>query len=69
VVLPLLKEEEIQAPTKSSFEEEGVNRVRVRRVISRQHPIKTMFMGVITQPMEKHNFSGVLTIKQFSKQQ
>ncbi len=45
------------------FEAEGVGRVRSRRVISRQHPIKTMIMGVITQPNEEHDFSGVISLK------
>jgi hypothetical protein len=64
VVLPLLKKEEIQVPIpRAVFEAEGVDRVRSRRVISRQHPIKTMFMGVITQPNEEHDFSGVVSLK------
>jgi hypothetical protein len=50
------------------FEAEGVDRVRTRRVISRQHPIKTMFVGVITRPNEEHNFSGVVSLKQLSRQ-
>ena len=54
---------------RAEFEEEGADRMRVRRVISRRHPVKTMFMGVITQPQRENNFNGLLSIKRLSEQQ
>ncbi len=38
---------------RAAFEEEGVDRMRVRRVASRSHPLKTMFMGVLTSPIQE----------------
>jgi hypothetical protein len=54
---------------RAEFEEEGADRMRVRRVISRRHPVKTMFMGVITQPQQENNFNGLLSMKRLSEQQ
>jgi hypothetical protein len=31
----------------ADFKQQGVDRLQVRREISRQHPIKVMFMGVV----------------------
>jgi len=60
VFRPLLTEEhkanriQHQKKTKhlpqAEFKAEATDRIRVRRVISRSHPVKTMFMGVINQP-------------------
>jgi hypothetical protein len=43
---------------RADFEEEGADRLRVRRVISRSHPVKTMFMGVLTSPVAEQNLMG-----------
>ncbi len=48
---------------RAPFEEQGADRVQVRRVISRSNPIKTMFMGVVFPPNPEHNFDGKITIK------
>ncbi len=52
---------------RAEFEEENVDRVKVRRVISQSNPIKTMFMGVVFPPNPEHNFDGKITIKQVSR--
>jgi len=54
---------------RAEFETEGADRIRVRRVISRSYPVKTMFMGVIAQPIAERNFSGLLSMKRLSEQQ
>jgi hypothetical protein len=50
------------------FEEDGVDRVRVRREMKKLHPVKTMFMGVITTPNPEHDFNGLINMKWLSKQ-
>jgi hypothetical protein len=60
VDLLLLKEEKQKYLPRAAFKEEEVDRVRVRRVVSRSHPVKTMFMGVLTNPIPERNFIGVL---------
>jgi hypothetical protein len=37
--------------------------MRIRRVVSRSHPVKTIFMGVLTSPIPERNFNGVLALK------
>jgi len=54
---------------RAEFEAEGADRIRVRRVISRSYPVKTMFMGVIAQPNAERNFSGLVSMKRLSEQQ
>jgi hypothetical protein len=54
---------------RAEFEEEGVDRIRVRHVISRAHPVKTMYMGVLTEPVAERNFNGMLSLKRLSTQQ
>ena len=51
------------------FEEEGIDRIKVKKVISRRHPIKTMFMGVITKPDPQNNFDGKIAMVRLSKQE
>ena len=48
---------------RAPFEEQGVDRVQVRRVISRSNPIKILFMGVAFPPNPEHNFDGKVTIQ------
>jgi hypothetical protein len=48
---------------RAPFEEQGVDRVQVRRVISRSYPVKVMFMGVVLPPNPEHNFDWKVTIK------
>ncbi len=52
---------------RAPFEEQGADRVQVRRVISRNNPIKTMFMGVVFPPNPEQNFDGKVTIKRVSR--
>ncbi len=54
---------------RAPFDPEGADRMRIRRIISRRYPVKTMFMGVITTPQEQHNFNGLVTIKRLSRQE
>ncbi len=54
---------------RADFEGEGADRLRIRRVISRSHPIKTMFMGVLTSPIPEQNFNGLLALKRLSRQE
>jgi hypothetical protein len=53
----------------AEIEAEGADRIRVRRVISQSHLVKTMFMGVITQPNAERNFSELVSLKRSSEQQ
>jgi hypothetical protein len=48
---------------RAEFEDEGVDRVHVRQVISRTNPIKMMFMGVVFPPNPEHNFDGKIASK------
>jgi hypothetical protein len=43
---------------KAPFEEQGVYRVQVRRMISQSNPIKMMFMGVVFPPNPEEIFYG-----------
>ncbi len=52
---------------RADFEEEGADRIQVRRVISRSHPIKTMFMGVVFKRQPEHDFDGKITMKRVSR--
>jgi hypothetical protein len=52
---------------RADFEEEGADRIQVRKVISRSHPIKTMFMGVVFKPQPEHDFHGKITMKRVSR--
>ncbi len=49
------------------FEEEEADRIWVRRVVSRLHPIKSMFMGVVFKPQPEHNFDGKITMKRVNR--
>jgi len=60
VVLSLFSPKKSKHLPQAEFEAEEADRIRVGRVISRSHPVKTMFMGVITQPNPERNFSGVM---------
>jgi hypothetical protein len=54
---------------RAEFEAEGADRIRVRRVLSQSHPVKTMVMGVITQLNAERNFKGLVSLKRLSEQQ
>jgi hypothetical protein len=69
VVLLLLKEEKQKYLPRAAFEEEGADRVRVTRVISRSHQVKTIFMCVLTTPIPERNFNSVLALKHLSRQE
>jgi hypothetical protein len=49
------------------FEEQGVDRVQVRRIISRSNLIKRMFMAVAFPPNLEQNFNGKVTTKCVSR--
>jgi hypothetical protein len=53
----------------AAFEEEGVDQVKAKKVISRRHPVKTMFMAAITKPIEQYNFDGKIAILRLSRQE
>ncbi len=48
---------------RAEFEEDGVNRIRIRRVMNKLHPVKTMFMGIITAPVPEHDFDRKINMK------
>jgi hypothetical protein len=52
---------------RENFEEEGADRIQVRRVISRSHPIKVMFMGVVFKPQPERTFDGKIALKRVSR--
>ncbi len=53
---------------KAAFEEDGVERIKAKKVISRRHPVKTMFMAAITTPCEEQNFDGKISLIRLSRQ-
>jgi hypothetical protein len=48
-------------------EEAGADELPIRRVVSRQHPTKVMFMGIIAKPNMEHGFDGKVDIIRISK--
>ncbi len=60
------KEKNETAP-KGRFEEDRADRIQARRIISRRNPVKTMFMGVVSQPQSKNNLNGKIEMKWFSR--
>ena len=53
---------------RAKFEQAGIDRIRVRKVISRRHPAKCMFMAAITKPNDENNFDGKVWIKRVAVQ-
>jgi len=53
---------------RAMFEADGVERLQIRKVISRRHPIKVMFMGVVTMPDEGRDFDGKISMIRVSKE-
>jgi hypothetical protein len=53
----------------AEFEAEGTDRIRVRRVLIWSRMVKTMVMGVITQPNAERNFNRLVSLKRLSEQQ
>jgi hypothetical protein len=53
---------------RAEFEPEEADKIRVRRVINKSHPVKTMFMGLITKPIPEQNFNGAISIKWLRRQ-
>jgi hypothetical protein len=51
----------------ASFEEEGADKLQVQQEISRQHPTKVMFMGVVGKPNNQHNFDGKIAMIRISR--
>jgi hypothetical protein len=58
---------ELKNLTRAGFEEEGADRILIRREISRRNPVKTMFMGVVFQAQPEHEFDGKFSVKQISR--
>jgi hypothetical protein len=52
---------------RAAFEEKGVDWVKAKKVISRCHPVKTMFMAAITKPVKQYNFDGKKAIIRVSR--
>jgi hypothetical protein len=48
---------------RAGFEEDGADRIQIGRVISRRNPVKTMFMGVVSQPQSKNNLNRKIAMK------
>ena len=48
-------------------EQAGAADIPIRRVVSRQHPTKVMFMGVIGNPDQEHGFDGKIEIVRISE--
>jgi hypothetical protein len=53
---------------RAAFEAVGADQMRVRRVINRSPPVKTMFMGVLTCLISEQNFNGLIVMEQLSRQ-
>jgi len=53
---------------RAMFEADGVERLQIRKVISRRHPIKVMFMGVVTMPDEERDFDGKISMIRVSRE-
>ena len=51
---------------KANFEAEGADKLKVRKVISRRHSLKTMFITVVSAPNEEHDFDGKIFIERIS---
>jgi hypothetical protein len=60
MVLPKFKKKRAKHLPWAAFEAVGADRIRVRRVINRSHPIKTMFIGVLTCPIPEQTSKGWL---------
>ncbi len=48
---------------REEFEPEGCEQFKVRKVISRQHGLKVMLIGVATEPNEEHEFDGKIVLE------
>ncbi len=53
---------------RANFENEGVDQPHVQRVISCLHPMKTIFLAVVTRPNEEQNFDGKMNIRHVNSQ-
>ena len=54
---------------KANFEEDGVDKIRYPKILSRRFPVKSMFMGVIANPIKEQNFNGKIFFERISKQE
>jgi hypothetical protein len=52
----------------AAFEAVEADQIRVRRVMNRRHPTKTMFMGVLICPIPEQNFNRLIVMKWLSHQ-
>ena len=48
------------------FEREGCDRLKRRKVVSRRHSLKTMFIGVVTDPVEQNGFDGKIYLERIA---
>jgi hypothetical protein len=53
----------------ANFKEEGVNRIQIRWIVLKAHPMKTTFMGILTKPNKDNNFNFLLSLKRLSRQE
>jgi hypothetical protein len=58
---------EIPEELKKKMKHLPQDRIQVRRVIPRSHPITVMFMGAVFKPQPEHNFYGKITLKRVSR--
>ncbi len=54
---------------RAPFEEEGVDVLKYPKILSRRFPVKSMFMGVVGNPIPEHNFDGKIFFERISKKQ
>jgi hypothetical protein len=50
------------------FEAEGSDRLHARKVISRRHGLKTMFIGVVGNPNEEQGFNGKIFLERIAEE-
>ena len=52
---------------KAPWEEEGIDRLVRPRIVSRRHPVKVMYLGVVARPRENFDFDGRVYLERVSK--
>jgi hypothetical protein len=65
---PWSRQKALKFLPKATFEEDGVERTKVKKVICRRHPVKMMFMAAITSLCEEQNFDGKISLIRLSHQ-
>jgi hypothetical protein len=49
---------------RQEFEAEGADRLNVRKLISRRHGLKTMFIGVVAEANDEYEFNGKIFLNE-----